>query len=107
MDYVKEAYRLLKDWKGDSYIFGLSVLDKIGEVASRFGQKALLISNTTYMKPVADSLQKRCTIGGELYMSRCKTECAQRRRLQNRIVYFTHNPGLRYRVGRRVYDRCV
>ena len=51
MDYIKEAYRLLKDWKGDSYIFGLSVLDKIGEVASRFGQKALLVSNTTYMKP--------------------------------------------------------
>ena len=53
MDYIKKAYRLLKDWKGDSYIFGLSVLDKIGEVASRFGQKALLVSNTTYMKPVA------------------------------------------------------
>ncbi len=56
MDYVKEAYRLLKDWKGDTYIFGLSVLDKIGESASRFGQKALLVSNTTYMKPVADSI---------------------------------------------------
>ncbi|ERK04445.1 iron-containing alcohol dehydrogenase [Treponema socranskii] len=58
MDQLKEAYRLLKEWKGDSYIFGLSVIDQIGKITLRFGKKALLVSNTTYMKPFADTVVK-------------------------------------------------
>lgn len=54
MDQVKRAYDVLKAWKGDSYVFGLGVLDQIGTIAAKYGKKALVVSNTTYMKPVAD-----------------------------------------------------
>jgi hypothetical protein len=54
MDQMKRAYTLLKDWKGDSYVHGLGVLDQVGPLAAKFGKRALVVSNTTYMKPVAD-----------------------------------------------------
>ncbi|MDD4647866.1 MAG: iron-containing alcohol dehydrogenase, partial [Sphaerochaeta sp.] len=54
MDQMKRAYTLLNDWKGDSYVHGLGVLDQVGPLAAGFGKRALVVSNTTYMKPVAD-----------------------------------------------------
>nr|WP_321306323.1 iron-containing alcohol dehydrogenase [uncultured Sphaerochaeta sp.] len=54
MDQMKRAYTLLNDWKGDSYVHGLGVLDQVGPLAAKFGKRALVVSNTTYMKPVAD-----------------------------------------------------
>ena len=54
MDQMKRAYELLKEWKGDSYVHGLGVLDQVGPLAAAFGKRALVVSNTTYMKPVAD-----------------------------------------------------
>ncbi len=57
MDNVTKAYELLKSWKGESYTFGPGCLDKTGEIASRFGKKALLVSNTTYMLPVAEQVR--------------------------------------------------
>lgn len=42
-DGKKEAIKLLKEWKGDSYLFGQNVLDKIGEVSREFGENTLLI----------------------------------------------------------------
>ena len=54
MDQMKKAYELLKDWKGDAYVHGLGVLDQVGTIARGFGKRALVVSNTTYMKPVAD-----------------------------------------------------
>jgi alcohol dehydrogenase len=54
MDQMERAYTLLNDWKGDSYVHGLGVLDQVGPIAAKFGKRALVVSNTTYMKPVAD-----------------------------------------------------
>lgn len=54
MDQMKRAYDLLHAWKGDAYIHGLGVLDKVGQAAAQFGKRALVVSNCTYMKPVAD-----------------------------------------------------
>lgn len=54
MDQMKKAYEILKDWKGDAYVHGLGVLNQIGPIAAKFGKKALVVSNTTYMKPIAD-----------------------------------------------------
>ncbi|NCB00768.1 MAG: iron-containing alcohol dehydrogenase [Spirochaetia bacterium] len=48
------AYALLREWKGDSYVFGLDVLEKVGPLAASLGKTALVVSNTTYLKPVAD-----------------------------------------------------
>ena len=57
MDNFKKAYDLLKAWKGDSYICGLGCLEEIGNVAKKYAGEdgsVLVVSNTTYMKPVAD-----------------------------------------------------
>ncbi|MCY1153335.1 MAG: iron-containing alcohol dehydrogenase [Sphaerochaetaceae bacterium] len=51
MDYKKKAYELLKEWKGDNYVFGMGVLDQLGKEASKYGKKALVVSNQTYMMP--------------------------------------------------------
>ncbi len=56
MDQMKRAYELLHQWKGDSYIHGLAVLDRVGAAAAAFGTRALVISNDTYLKPVADKV---------------------------------------------------
>jgi alcohol dehydrogenase len=56
MDLKQRAAKLLHDFKGDNYIFGLDVLDRVGELAAGYGKTALVISNTTYLKPVADQV---------------------------------------------------
>ncbi|MBB6480084.1 iron-containing alcohol dehydrogenase [Spirochaeta isovalerica] len=56
MSIQKKASELLKAFKGDSYHFGLDVLKDIGSIASSYGKKALVISNTTYMKAVCDQV---------------------------------------------------
>lgn len=52
----QKAQELLKKFKGENYLFGLNKLDQVGQVASEYGKKALLISDTTYLKPVADAV---------------------------------------------------
>jgi len=56
MNIRKKAAELLKDFKGDSYLFGLGVLDHVGTLASGYGKKALVVSNTTYLKSVCDQV---------------------------------------------------
>ncbi|HHU50549.1 MAG TPA: iron-containing alcohol dehydrogenase [Firmicutes bacterium] len=56
MELKERAAQILKEYKGDTYAFGLHVMDKVGEFAAQFGKTALLISNTTYLKPVADQV---------------------------------------------------
>jgi alcohol dehydrogenase len=51
-----KSQKLLSSWKGDTYIFGRGVLPEIGKLAARFGKNALVIGNTTYMKPVVDTI---------------------------------------------------
>lgn len=46
MNTVKQKARvLLKEFKGDNYVFGLGCLDKLGELAAPLGKKTLLITN--------------------------------------------------------------
>jgi alcohol dehydrogenase len=51
-----KAQKLLKDWKGENYIFGRGVMNQLGSLAAKLGKNALVISNNTYMKPVVDSV---------------------------------------------------
>lgn len=55
MDNKQKAYELLKAWKPD-YTVGVGCLDKVGAITAELGKKTLLVSNTTYMKPVADAV---------------------------------------------------
>lgn len=46
MNELKDkARKLLKEFKGDRYLFGIDCLEKVGELVSPFGQKILLITN--------------------------------------------------------------
>lgn len=53
---LEKSKALLKAWKGDSYVFGRGVLPQIGAIAKEYGNRALLVCNTTYMKPLADQV---------------------------------------------------
>ena len=56
MDYKAQAKELLQGFKGDTYTHGNGVLKEVGSIARSYGKKALLVSNTTYLKPVADAV---------------------------------------------------
>ncbi len=61
---IEKAYALLKEWKGADYVFGMDVLDQVGKKAAGFGKKALVVSNNTYMKPVADRVAASLAAAG-------------------------------------------
>ena len=50
------ARNILSRWKGKNYVFGRGVLPELGSIAAGFGKNALVVCNTTYMKPVADAV---------------------------------------------------
>jgi alcohol dehydrogenase len=58
MSKTKEkAIALLKEWKGDSYVFGLDVLPRLEGIAKQFGGKALVVSSTEpFMKELNDRI---------------------------------------------------
>lgn len=41
----EQAYELLKTWKGENYVFGLNVMQQLGNLVRRFGNKALVVSS--------------------------------------------------------------
>ena len=63
-DVTKRAYEILKEWKGDSYIFGIDVLNQVGKEAAKLGKNVLVVSNTTYLKPVADAVVESVKAAG-------------------------------------------
>lgn len=58
MTYQRQATELLEAWKRGTYHFGSGVAGKIGEIAARYGKRVLVVSNTTYLKPVCDAVLK-------------------------------------------------
>ncbi|MDO4331975.1 MAG: iron-containing alcohol dehydrogenase [Eubacteriales bacterium] len=55
METMNKAYQLLKDWKKEDYVFGMGVLEQLGELVKRFGNRALVVSMDTYLKPLTDT----------------------------------------------------
>lgn len=41
----QQAYEILKEWKGDDYVFGLGVMDQLGKLVQRFGRRALVVAS--------------------------------------------------------------
>jgi len=64
LDLKLKARELLKEFKGENYAFGLNVLDRVGEFTSRYGDRALVVSNNTYLKQIADRVIKSITENG-------------------------------------------
>ena len=56
MDLKKQAYELLNNWKGSTYIHGLGVLDRVGEAVAALGRDALVIANTTRKSETAEKV---------------------------------------------------
>jgi len=51
------ARKLIHDFKGDDYAFGVGVTDRVGEYAAEFGKTALVVANHgMWFKPVVDSV---------------------------------------------------
>ncbi|HEX7714261.1 MAG TPA: iron-containing alcohol dehydrogenase [Bacillota bacterium] len=57
MELQEKASKLLKEFKGENYAFGLGVIDQVGEFASRYGKTALVIGNEKYLRPVIDKVE--------------------------------------------------
>ncbi|MEM2931058.1 MAG: iron-containing alcohol dehydrogenase, partial [Thermoproteota archaeon] len=63
-DEMKVAEKLIREWKGDSYLFGEAVLDKVGSLIGEYGDNALLVvssANPWIQEPltrVSASLEK-------------------------------------------------
>ncbi len=56
MDLKERAVKLLKDLKGDNYVFGLNQLDAVGKYAAGFGKSCLVISNQRYLESVNNQI---------------------------------------------------
>ena len=70
-DLFEKSRKLLSQWKGNNYVFGRGVLSQIGRLAAGFGKNALLVCNSTYMKPIADELAKSLTNAGVNLAGNC------------------------------------
>ncbi|MDR0652286.1 MAG: iron-containing alcohol dehydrogenase [Synergistaceae bacterium] len=67
----ERAAELLRKFKGDSYTFGLGVLDKVGEVARKQGKKVTVVGGKT-SKPIVDKVIAALKKSGlELVPDRC------------------------------------
>jgi alcohol dehydrogenase class IV len=68
----ERAVSLLRKFKGESYTFGLGVLDKVGEIARKQGKRAMVVGNEKTSKPVMDKVIESLKRNGlELLPDRC------------------------------------
>ncbi|GHS93960.1 lactaldehyde reductase [Synergistales bacterium] len=50
------ARELLKNFKKDTYTFGLGVLDSVGAIAKKYGNTATVVGDTKAFKPIVDKV---------------------------------------------------
>ena len=94
----EKAINLLKQFRGNDYTFGIGVLDQIGTIASQFRKSALLVSNNTHLKPVADKVieslnNKGITLAGDRVVPDAKPNNPREDvyRLESYILHFQPN----------------
>ncbi len=95
MELKEKAVQLLKDFKGDNYIFGIGKLDEIGKIANQYGKSALVISNNTYLSSIVnkvmDSLNKHgVKLAGGKIVPDAKPNCPREDvyRIESYILHF-------------------
>ncbi len=95
MELKEKAVQLLKDFKGDNYIFGIEKLDEIGKIANQYGKSALVISNNTYLSSIVnkvmDSLNKHgVKLAGGKIVPDAKPNCPREDvyRIESYILHF-------------------
>lgn len=62
MNQIENAKRLLNQFKGDDYLFGTGILDRVGPIAADKGSRAIIIRNTfsgsnAYVDTIRESLK--------------------------------------------------
>jgi alcohol dehydrogenase class IV len=68
----ERARELLRKFRGDSYTFGIGVLEQIGEIARKQGKKITLIGGSASSKPIVDKVAAALKRAGlELVPDRC------------------------------------
>lgn len=68
----ERAAELLKKFKGDSYTFGVGVLEQVGEIARKQGKKVTVVGDTQTSKPIVDRVIAALKKAGlELTPDRC------------------------------------
>lgn len=69
----KDAYELIKKFKGENYSFGLNVLDTVGQHVAKCGKSALVLANNKLHKAevskILSSLEKHqiTIVGGKIF----------------------------------------
>ena len=63
MNHFEKAWDLLKEFKGDSYLYGNGILKDVGKVAASAGKSAVLIYTEfpgieNYIKTIRDSVEQ-------------------------------------------------
>jgi len=91
----KEAYELIRGFKGENYSFGLNVLDTVGQHVEKCGKSALVIANTKLheqiINRILNSLEKyQITIAGEKIFPNAKPNTPREDvyRLESYILHF-------------------
>lgn len=54
MKAIEKAYQLLKEWKKEEYIFGIGVMDQLGELVAKQGSKVMVVSSGGHGKDLMD-----------------------------------------------------
>ncbi len=61
MDYRERATKMLAEWKKGSYIFGLGVLEKVGDFARKAGRSTVLVvtgwGSEQWVEPVVENIE--------------------------------------------------
>lgn len=71
MNAIEKAYELLREWKGDTYIVGLGVMNQLGDLVAKYGKRVLLVSMDTYLKPLTDAAMESIReAGGTVILNR-------------------------------------
>lgn len=103
-ELFETARKLLKDWKGDRYIFGRGVMPALGALTAKIGKNALVVSSDTYMKPIVEPLlesfkENAVRVAGGAVVSGAKPNAprADVYRLETHILH--HRPDVIVAVG--------
>lgn len=57
MDLQEKAKKLLKQFKGNDYALGVGILEDVGSYAKEFGDNALLIADTVFLRTVTEEVK--------------------------------------------------
>ncbi len=66
MTTLEKGYELLRDWKGDGYIYGLGVFERLGELTAKYGKRVMIVSTPTYKALTDRAMELIAAAGGEV-----------------------------------------